>query len=62
MKNTIENRARVTESRHITVMQYPQNWQECLEFQNFRNARGQLCGFVEVIGADDREYLTSTVY
>ena len=62
MTNTPENRRRVTCSRHITIRQYPQNWQECPEFQDFYNADAQPCGFVEVIDADGREYLTSTVY
>lgn len=57
LQTSHENRARVTESRHITLRNYPVNWQELPEYANWRNARGQLCGFVEM-----DEYLTSTVY
>ena len=62
MNNTPVNRARVTESRHITVNNPPADWQQRAEFANFRNYNAQLCGFVELEHADGRKYLTSTVY
>lgn len=61
MTNTPINRHRVKRWRHIRVHVYPENWRELPEFQDFRNAEGSLCTFVEV-DAGAYKYLTSSVY
>lgn len=63
MDNTFENRYRVTESRHITVHNYPKNWKDLPEYQDFYNGHKRLCGFVEMETPHFyTKYLTSTIY
>jgi hypothetical protein len=57
----IHQKELVRNAKHIALFNYPVNWQELPLYQNWYNSRGELCGFVEMVGPSGK-YLTSTVY